>query len=206
MNTNPKIVDVIAKKSPYTDRLSYYIVVDHPVKYVYTRATLKEDIPDASRGKTFFLGRHGDFYDFLAGTARKGNAFAGSVFDIPLDDGTSFHCQGDVWSCCPRKTDPRTIQVGVATLEQLKDCYVFYAGNIAREVLEAWLSANAPSDNYYKYGSRPFLNHTPPRQKRQRTRSAAYKARRAARRASTQPEESLRGYNPETGCGAPYES
>lgn len=168
LSTDPKIIDVIAKKSPYSDQVHYYVVVDQPVKYVYTRSPIIESGLFMRVGQSFFLGRHGDFYDFLAGTERKGDAFAGRAFDIALDDGTKFHCQGDVWSCGPRKTDPVVYQIGVASLDELRKCYVFYGGFVAREALETWLSKNEASSDYYKHDQRPKYVPPPPKPRRKR--------------------------------------
>lgn len=183
--SDPKIVDVIAQKSPYSDRVHYYVIVDQPVRYVYTPSPVTPDMHHDAfirPGQTFFLGRCGDFFDYLSGTGRKGQAFAGSEFDIELVDGSKFHCAGDVWSCCRRKDDPVTIDVGVATLAELEKCYVFCGGNILRETLETWLAANAPSDDYYKHDKKrkrsPYF--TPPK----RRRSYAYRLRRIKRRAA----------------------
>lgn len=184
--TDPKIVDVIAKKSPYTQHVHYYVVVDQPVRYVYTASPITPDMCAAfiRPGQTYFLGRCGDFFDYLAGTDSKGQAFAGREFDIELADGTKFHCAGNVWACAGRKSDPETISVGVATLAELERCYVFCGGHILRETLEAWLSTNTPSTDYYKHDKKrkrsPYF--TPPK----RRRSYAYRLRRAQRRAGAQ--------------------
>lgn len=178
----PNIVDVIALRPTHSQRDHYYIVVDQPVRYVYTKSLITAEMEQlfARAGQTFFLGRCGDFFDYLAGTGGKGRAFAGTEFDIELDDGSKFHCAGDMWGCGRRKTDPETIQVGVATLAQLENCYVFLGGYIRRETLEAWLATNTPSTDYYKHDLKrkrsPYF--TPPK----RHRSHAYRLRRAQRR------------------------
>ena len=134
---DPKIVDVIIKHAYGNDH--YYVVVDQPLKYVYTRVGDR------------FNGKHGDFYDFLAGSGRKGEAFAGRSFDIQLDDGTKFHCQGDVWAVAAPKDFIPVIHGGFASLEQLQKCYVFCSGNVAKSLVDAWLAINQPTDDYYKY-------------------------------------------------------
>lgn len=180
--SQPQIIDVIAKKLPYSDQTFYYVVVDLPVRYVYTRSAVTEQALFARPGQTFFLGRCGDFYNYLAGTDRKGDAFAGSKFDIALDDGTAFHCQGDVWACGRRQDDPPAASVGVATLEELAKCYVFSGGHVTVTALEAWLATNTPSSDYYKYDARPkYVPQGRPR----RHRKLAYRLRRAARRAKS---------------------
>lgn len=137
LTTDPKIIDVIVKTA-YSQSF-YYVVVDQPLQYVYTR-----------RGHEF-NGRHGDFYNFLAGTERKGEAFAGSQFDIELSDGTKFHCQGDVWAVGAPKDHLAVVSGGYASLEQLGRCYVFCSGHVAKHVLDQWLSTHEPCTDYYKY-------------------------------------------------------
>lgn len=179
----PKIVDVIAKKSKYSDQTFYYIVVDQPVRYVYERSPVVETQAFARSGQSFFLGQCGDFYAFLSGTERKGEAFAGRSFDINLSDGTTFHCQGDVWACGPRKSDPPVVQCGVASLEELKRCYVFCGGHVKVNTLNAWLAEHEPASDYYKYDDRPPRIFAPTKPRRQRSRNASYRKRRTERRA-----------------------
>lgn len=142
LTTDPKIVDVVAKKG-YGDNMHYYIVVDQPLKYIYSRAP-----------GNYFIGKHGDFYNFLAGTGRKGDAFAGRQFDLTMDDGGKFHCQGDVWAVgAPRGFIP-TVEAGFASIAELEKCYVFCSGSMAKSVLDEWLAANTPTDDYDKYKPR----------------------------------------------------
>jgi hypothetical protein len=183
----PKIIDVIAKKSGITDQVHYYVIVDRPISFTYTRSPVVDRQLFAKPGQSFFLGRCGDFYDFMAGTGLKGPAFGGREFDIPLDDGTTFHCAGDVWACGRRESDPKVISVGAKTLEQLKECYVFFTAHVTVDALAAWLAENEPSSDYHKYDTRPKFPPTyvrPKKPKRQRKRSAAYRARRAERAAT----------------------
>lgn len=147
------IVDVLVSHSPYSGNAHYYVINDEPVKYVYTRDTLSPGDGFWSRGtdSSMFIGRCGDFFDFLSGTSRKGDAFGGSEFAIDLDDGSKFRCNGDVWSCGPPKGFEPIVGVGVATLAELNDCYCFRGGNIRKATLEQWLSEHEPSTDYYKY-------------------------------------------------------
>lgn len=144
----PRIVDVIAKKSAFSNQTHYYVIVDQPVRFVYSRVGPR------------FNGKHGNFHDFLSGTGRKGEAFAGREFDINLDDGSTFHCQGDVWSCAPPSDFTPVIDCGLSTLEQLSKCYVFSSGWVERTTLEAWLAENEPTDDYYKHDERTQWNRT----------------------------------------------
>lgn len=145
------IVDVIRVEGSgyFKDRTSYYVVVSRALKYIYSRTPNEQQhyyrgpVPSSR-----FTGKDGDFYDFLAGTGGKGDAFAGRTFDIELDDGTKFHCAGDVWSVGPAP-GMDVAHVGVASQEQLNRCYVFCGGEIERRVLQEWLANNTPKSEYY---------------------------------------------------------
>lgn len=143
------IVDVLVSRAYSTPQ--YYVINDEPVRYVYTRSPLADGFWSREPGSSMFIGRCGDFFRFMSGTSRKGKAFGGGSFDIDLDDGSKFTCNGDVWSCGPPKGFEPTIEVGVATLDELNKCYCFTAGSIRLSTLEKWLSENEPSPDYYKY-------------------------------------------------------
>lgn len=139
----PKIIDVIAQTYYPGGQPHYCLVLDVMPKKVYAR-----------HGQ-YFIAHDDGFYDFLAGRAGKGEAFAGREFHIQIDDGTTFHCQGQVWSSGHggHVSEP-TVSVGIATLEELAKCYVFFSGNVAVSKLQAWLDSNTPSGNYHKYDPR----------------------------------------------------
>lgn len=137
----PKIIDVIVQYSPYGGGTPHYcLVLDVMPKKVYAR-----------HGQ-YFIAHDDGFYDFLSGRAGKGDAFAGREFHIQIDDGTTFHCQGQVWSSGHggHVSEP-TVEVGIATLEELAKCYVFFGGTVSAAKLQAWLNSNKPSANYRKY-------------------------------------------------------
>lgn len=140
-----QIVDVIAK--PYmtgSKTICYYVVVDRAPARVYER--------DGNR----LTAHDSGFYDFMEIQPGSRGAFADREFTIALDDGSQLECKGQVWSCAPN-AGIDAVQVGVATLEQLKSCYVFFGGYVAREKLQAWLAEHKPSANYYKYDPRETL-------------------------------------------------
>lgn len=136
--SEPKIAMVCYSDS-YGKR-SYYIATDIPVKIVYTR-----------RPHGLFVGQHGDFFDFLSGTGAKGQAFAGREFDINVDDGTKFHCRGDVWSiAAPKDIAPELVYIGNCDVKRLSECYVYCSGYVRKHVLEEWLANNEPRE-YWAY-------------------------------------------------------
>jgi len=139
------IIDVIAK--PYmvgSKTICYYVVVDRAPALIYQRDGNKLTAHDSG------------FYDFMQIEPGSRDAFAGRKFSIQLANGTQYECDGQVWSCAPHGGID-AVQVGVATLGALEQCYVFSASHLAREKLHAWLAANKPSSDYYKYDPRSTL-------------------------------------------------
>ncbi|MDD0837872.1 hypothetical protein PSQ40_04740 [Curvibacter sp. HBC61] len=137
---NPiQIIDVIKHKNAYG--YQWFVVVDRMPKRVYTRTG------------NMLVSNDSGFYDFLAiegGT----KAFGGRKFSIQLDDGSTFECHGQVWSCgAPKGTEP-TVQLGIGTIERLRDCYVFSGASVSKARLQEWLDANEPSTDYRKYDRR----------------------------------------------------
>jgi hypothetical protein len=140
-----QIVDVIAK--PYmtgSKTMCYYVVVDRMPQRIYERDDNKLTAHDSG------------FYDFMQIEPGSRGAFAGRKFSLQIADGTQLECDGQVWACGPQNGID-AVQVGVATLEALAQCYVFFGGYVAREKLQAWLATNTPSANYYKYDPRETL-------------------------------------------------
>jgi hypothetical protein len=133
-----RIVDVIAKKSPYSEHMHYYVVVDRAPRHIY------------QRDGNYLTAHDGGFYDFMKIEHGSRDAFGGRNFSITLTDGSQIECIGQVWSCGPIDGID-AVQVGVATIEALERCYCFFGGYVAREKLEAWLAVNKPSGDYYKY-------------------------------------------------------
>lgn len=139
------IIDVIAK--PYmvgSKTICYYVVVDRAPVRVYQRD-----------GNNLTAHDNG-FYDFMQIEPGSRDAFAGRKFSIKIEDGSQFECDGQVWDCGPHNGID-AVQVGVATIKALEDCYCFFGGYVAREKLNAWLAANKPSGDYYKYDPRSTL-------------------------------------------------
>lgn len=136
----PQIIDVIAQTNYPGGKPHYCLVLDVMPKHVYTR-----------HGQ-FFIAHDDGFYDFLSGRAGKGEAFAGREFHIQLDDGSTFHCQGQVWSSGHGgHVTEATVEVGICTVEELHKCYVFMGGRVSAAKLQDWLASNTPSGNYRKY-------------------------------------------------------
>lgn len=134
-----RILDVIARQQPYGGSTSYYLVIDRSPVRVYERTG------------NMLVSHDSGFYDFLGIKPGSKGAFGGREFDIKLTDGSTYHCDGQVWACGrPEGVEP-TVEVGVSTLEHLRNCYVFCGASVSRALLEQWLAANTPSNRYYKY-------------------------------------------------------
>ena len=135
-----QILDVICHKTMYGR--PFLVVVDRMPEEIYKR--------DGDR----FTSIDSGFYDFLQGRSGKGDAFAGRSFDIKLDDGSVFKAEGQVWAVGPPEGTEPVVQVGVATIEKLKSCYVFQSCHVSKKLLSEWLSCNRASVNYDKYRER----------------------------------------------------
>lgn len=137
--SSPKIVEVIIH-GPYKQ---ISIIVDVAPNLIYKRID------------NWFFANDGGWYGCLKLVPGSKDAFGGSKFSLPMEDGTAFECSGQVWSewnaeLCSEETR----RVGVATMEQLANCYVFASGRVSLSQLEAWLANNEASTDYWKYDKR----------------------------------------------------
>ena len=143
------IIDVIAKKTPYSQHTHYYVVVDRKPVFVYRRGD--EEASHGHRKQRRLLAHDSGFYSFMVERPGTTDAFAGRKFTINLDDGGTLECNGHVWDeFDPSRPEP-VAEVGVATVDDLEKCYVFCGGKISVAKLQAWLDVNKPSGRYYKY-------------------------------------------------------
>lgn len=146
-----QIVDVILTKNYFGEYKHYNVVVDRMPEYVFTRGE-REPSNWASRYQHRLLGQDGGLYRFLVERPGSTGAFAGGKFTIQLDDGGTLECHGQVWDENHPGAPEPTVEVGVATLEKLRnDYYCFYHARISKAKLDAWLASNTPSRNYRKY-------------------------------------------------------
>lgn len=138
-----RIIDVIALPySSWNTTLGYSLILSRMPVWRYQREGDRLTAEDDG------------FYDFLQGTEGKGDAFAGREFDITLIDGSIMHCAGRVWSVGPPDGLVRTVGVGHATIESLRQCHVYYSASIAIDKLQKWFLENVPSNNRFKYDNR----------------------------------------------------
>ena len=134
-----RILDVIRTTAFGGRHVQWFVLVDRMPVRVYHRD-----------GNSLTSNDSG-FYDFLGIQPGSSGAFGGRKFTVRLEDGSDFECHGQVWSCgAPAGTDP-TLAVGIATKEQLDECYVFMGASMSKALLEDWLSKYTPSSNYRKH-------------------------------------------------------
>ncbi|HAV37428.1 MAG TPA: hypothetical protein DCX52_13930 [Massilia sp.] len=145
-----EIIDVILHYNTISKNPQVMVVIDRMPDFVY-----------AQEG-TQLMANDSGFYDLL-NIAGGTNAFGGRKFDIKLQDGTALHCHGQVWSgtVTPNPAMVRDMEavkeVGINTIEGLKECHVYCAGLISLAKLNDWLARNQPSYDYDKYDPRCTL-------------------------------------------------
>jgi hypothetical protein len=61
---------------------------------------------------------------------------------------------GQWWDHLPDDYSGLVYSLGVASVAELENCYVFYSMKIDKEMVDEWLSKNEPSNNYHKYDKR----------------------------------------------------
>lgn len=147
-----QIVDVISHRNQHFTQ--WMLVVSRMPEFTYER-----------RGRELLIGHDSGFFSFY-GYEKPGptwRAFGGAKFQIPMADGSVIEADGQWWDVCPRDFSELTYGHGVNTIAELANCYVFMGGmHVDREMVDAWVSVNEPSNNYHKYNHRhaDFGKHT----------------------------------------------
>jgi hypothetical protein len=141
----PNIIDVIIHR-PWAYHgaiIQEFVIVDVAPRFLFER-----------RG-SFLVAEDDGFFECYQEQPGTKDAFAGREFDLSMKDGSAVHAKGQIWYGGHARNAPYPIvDVGIATLEQLRKCYVFGAGHVSREKWNAWLAENAPSEDYWKYDPR----------------------------------------------------
>lgn len=136
----PNIIDVILHKNNYGTQTM--VVIDKPLHFRYER-----------EGSLLVADDEGWLQAYRLEYDRHAKAFAGREFEIPLLDGTTVKANGQWWDTLHPRHEEATY-VGVATLEQLEQCYVFCSGNVLTNKLERWLRTHTAATDYHKYNKR----------------------------------------------------
>jgi len=144
-----EILDVIHHRNRYyTQR---FLVLNRRPVFCYERVD------------GWLIAEDSGFFDFYHYGRPSGGfvAFAGRKFDIPMQDGSTEKAYGQWWFGTP--PDYRELVYGTAygTPEGLAKCNVFCSIAVDRDIVDAWLSENTPSNNYFKYkkGHSDFGEH-----------------------------------------------
>lgn len=139
----PQIIDAIKTTSELYGT-HFYLVLDKEPEFLYER-----------RNQNLVASDDGFYSCYHYEQPKHSRAFAGREFDIPLKDGPVIKANGQWWDGGHRKNAPEPItSIGYKTIEGLNRCYVFIAGHISTEKLNAWLNENEPSSDYHKYDKR----------------------------------------------------
>ena len=151
-----EIVDVIIHPCHgiYKGFKQTFVVIDRPLRFLYEHRykTHEDDCLVASDD---------GWYDclFYERPDKNWRAFSGREFDIPMKDGTVVKASGQWWDGRHQENAPEPIiSVGVATIDQLNNCYAFSSGHVSKVKLEKWLSENAPCTVYDWYDIRRIEN------------------------------------------------
>lgn len=134
-----KIIDVIEHKYKYGIQIE--VVVDEPPKIIYERV---DDL---------LIGEHDGFFRFYKyeRPSKNWQAFAGREFEIPLVNGGIEKAYGQWWDHFPSDYRGLVYSLGVASVNQLARCNLFYGMKVDRELVDNWIAENEPSNNYNKY-------------------------------------------------------
>lgn len=130
----------------------WYLIVDSEPNFVYnSRLLTKEEKYKWEVNKRQFLYWAKDdpfFSSFVHELGSKG-AFADREMTLTMQNGTKETFVGDLWSSGQNIVNPNSAGVGAATVEQLKEYYVFYSHYIDAEYFAKWLVKNP--DKVFKY-------------------------------------------------------
>jgi hypothetical protein len=115
------------------------------VKFNSGEALVLDKLPNLKYTKLdnrTILGRDGLFYQSYYHELPVGRfkAFAGREFDLHLTDGTVEHCHGQWWDgltdTSKKAIGDKIIHVTANSIDNLKDCYVFYRYTSTKELYE----------------------------------------------------------------------
>jgi len=133
------IVDIIHHRNK--DSTQQMLVLNRYPIFLYERV-----------GQYLIAEDEGFFHFYGYGACSPGwKAFGGREFDIPMRDGSIVKAVGQWWDAIPKDYYGLLTYPGIATVEQLNKCNVFHGGYVDPVLVENWLAAFTPSNNYDKY-------------------------------------------------------
>jgi hypothetical protein len=134
-------------------------IIDHRSKYSTQRMLVVDRMPDFvyERKGSWLFGHDSGCFKFYAHEAPgpTWKAFGGAKFSIPLSDGSVIEASGQWWGAFPADFRQLVYSYGMNTPDALSQCHVFMGGiHTDCEIVDAWLAANEPSNNYHRYDAR----------------------------------------------------
>jgi hypothetical protein len=120
-----------------------YLMVDEIPKITY------EKIGESYVGSD----EEGIFNYYLKYKYGSGNfkAFAGREFPIELKDGTIVRLKDHWWDAGVYDKENEYVNVGLGTLEDLQDCYIYCSYNIKKDKLKELINDYLSRDKFYNY-------------------------------------------------------
>lgn len=105
-------------------------------------------------GKRFMVGVCGPFRTFLQYQKSGPNfkAFAGREMTVRLASGEDRKLKDDWWDCADPES--KTVRISYNSIDQLKECYVFYGGHVDAEALQKYVDeyeSRIDSDSIWKH-------------------------------------------------------
>lgn len=128
----PNIIDVILHKNDYGTQTM--VVIDKPLRLAYERD-----------GSLLIADDEGWLGAYRLEHDRYAKAFAGREFEIPMLDGTAVKANGQWWDTLHPRHKEATY-VGVATIAELEQCYVFCSGSVLTSKLQRLITTSTTRD------------------------------------------------------------
>lgn len=133
----------------------WYLVLDEYPDYRYESRPVEphEVLYGRSHGETLYWAAVGPFVKSYVHSPGSSNAFCGREIVVSMKDGTTRTFKGDLWDSGQWLANPNSQGVGIASVEQLTKCYVFFGGShIDSDFFERWLDENADKIAPYERG------------------------------------------------------
>lgn len=133
-------------KASYNEYTGYHLCVDKIPEITYEKVGSHYVGTATYRNQIIFS----DFLKYGKST-KYSKAFAGREITLKMKDGSTQIIKDDWWDAGSYTEDgTKYIHVGLATIDSLRNCYVFYAYNINEKFLKKMLNDYFSRDRLYK--------------------------------------------------------
>ena len=136
-----KILLHVVTAPPAPNKPQHFLVVDKIPEVLFERVG------------SYLIGEKDGFHQCygLSGGVGSG-AFANREFEIPMKDGSFVKAQGQWWDCSyPGWKDKKFGDYGVNTIDNLRECFVFYGGySISQEFIDDFMNNTVIDPTLYK--------------------------------------------------------